>query len=74
MGLLIQKNKLVNQEMITGTSLSETQQKDLAFLDAKIQKTLADKARLELKVNNGTACENDQKKLIGIFRLLNGND
>jgi hypothetical protein len=72
-GLLVERHKLVNQEMITGNALSEVQQQELALLNDKIKRTLVDKARLESKVESGSARENDQKKLIGIFKLLHGN-
>jgi len=73
MGLLARRNKLVSQEMITGTALNEEQQQELVFLDDKLKRTFVDKQRLEEKVASKIATENDQKKLIGIFKLLHGN-
>lgn len=73
MGLLVQRHKLVNQEMITGKPLSEEQQQELSLLEDKLRRTFVDKQRLEAKVASKNATNNDQKKLIGIFKLLHGN-
>ncbi len=73
MGLLVQRHKLVNQEMITGVKLTPEQEMELALLNEKLEKTAADKQRLEAKVASKTATPNDQKKLIGIFKMLFGN-
>ncbi len=73
MGLLVQRHKLVNQEMITGKPLSEVQQQELSLMEEKLRRTFADKQRLEAKVASKTATPNDEKKLIGIFKMLHGN-
>ena len=72
MHLLLQRQRLMHQKMVTGVELTPEQEKELEFVEGKIRRLVAAKDDLEARLKGGSKKINDLKKYRGVLKQLYG--